>query len=255
MPSLCQGLAVVRVKVVIALFMIASVSALGITVISSTAVAQDSEDSYTFAPPIVLVLESENSGAPIGCYSVPMVHTDDGNATLWLKIRMPHEVYNAKALGTVMWLGGHLTAVSYKASWQNNKTIHLYGGSNNETERTYKLTNIPYGDHHLEVNASCVVFILDDYKGASHPFYDSNEYSLDFTIAPNSTPTPTTQQTPTPTPPQQTSTPTQNPPTQTPTAISLLTNAFLIVAVATIVALLLAALFLIIIKNRIRKIK
>lgn len=191
MLSPCQGLAVVRVKVVIALFAVVFVVALGVTIISSTAVAQEDENSYTSAPPIVLVLESETSGVPIGFHSVPIVHTDDVNTTLWLKIRMPNSVYNARALGDVMWLGGHLTAVSYKASWQNNKTIHLYDGGNNETELTYTLTNIPYGDHHLEVNASCVVFILDDYQGAKHPFYDTNEYSLNFTIAPKSTPIPT----------------------------------------------------------------
>jgi hypothetical protein len=91
-----------------------------------------------------------------------------------------------------MWLGGNLTSVSYKASWQNNQIVKLYTSSldNGQGQLDFSITNIPYGEHHLEVYASCGVIIF----GSSQPFHDSNEQSLDFTATvpiPTPTPTPT----------------------------------------------------------------
>lgn len=194
---------VVMEKAIETLLVTAIVITLSTAIISTSAAAQDSEDSYTSAPPIILVYKNENDGSPIDYYNThPVIHTDKGNVTLWIKILMPYQVYNAKLQGTVMWLGGYLTSVSYEASWQNNQTVELYANTSNngQGQFDFSLTNIPYGDHHLEVSASCVVFILDQYSPvSSHPFYDSTEKSVDFTVAPNPTPTPT----PTPTPSQE----------------------------------------------------
>jgi hypothetical protein len=161
----------------------------------SSAATKDSGDSYTSAPPLIYILENESYGVSIDYFqhtNHPIIYSDTGNVTLWVKIRMPYQVYNAKLQGTVMWVGGHLTSVSYEASWQNNETVELYDSTSNNGQGQFEfyLTNIPYGIHHLEVNASCVVFILDDYSGSTHPFYDSAEKSLDVTVAPTPTPTP-----------------------------------------------------------------
>jgi hypothetical protein len=176
----------------------AIIIALSIAIAFASAAVEDSEDSYTSAPPLIYIREQEDSGVPIDYAqhtNHPMIYSDTRNVTLWIKIRMPYQVYNAKLQGDVMWLGGHLTSISYKASWQNNKTINLYSGDS-KTEYNFSLPNIPYGDHYLEIDASCVVNILDNYNGASHPFYDTAEKSLDFTVAPVPTPAPA----PTPTP-------------------------------------------------------
>jgi hypothetical protein len=64
----------------------------------------------------------------------------------------------------------------------------------------FSLTNIPYGNHHLIVNTSCVVLILDQWQPmSSHPFFDGTEKWLNFTVASNSPQTPSPFPTPKPT--------------------------------------------------------
>jgi len=55
----------------------------------------------------------------------------------------------------------------------------------------FTLTNIPYGNHLLQVNASCVYNILDSWKPlTSHPLCEYTIDGLNFTVAPVPTPTP-----------------------------------------------------------------
>ncbi len=178
---------VVMEKAIVTLLFAAIVIAFSIIVFPTAVAATNNDDSGTSAPPLIYILEHENSGVSIDYAqhtNHPIVYSDTGNVTLWVKILMPYQVYNAKLQNTVMWLGGHLTSVLFEASWQNNKTIDLYGG-NSKTELNFSLTDIPYGNHHLEVNASCVVLLLDQWEPvSSHPFYDSIQKTLDFTVAP-----------------------------------------------------------------------
>ena len=175
-------------KAIVTSLFTAILIAFSIIVIPSSVAAMDHDDSGTSAPPLIYVLEQENSGVSIDYAqhtNHPVIYSDTGNVTLWAKILMPYQVYNANVQNTVMWVGGHLTSVSYKTSWQNNNTIDFFS-SNSKTELDFNLTNIPYGNHHLEVNASCVVLILDQWSPlSSHPFYDSARKTLDFTVAPN----------------------------------------------------------------------
>ncbi len=157
-------------------------------------------ESSTSAKPIVFVLDDENDGLPMDYQSPsPVIYTDSGNVTLWVRVLMPYDVYNADSQGTVMWLGGYLTSVSYSASWLNILTASVYtnASASNQAALNFTLTNVPYGEHQLRVNASCVVFILDQYSPlSSHAFYDSTEKSLNFTVAPVPTPAPTTSLSP-----------------------------------------------------------
>jgi len=179
-------------KAIVYLLNVAIVLSLSIALISSGVSAQESDDSGLSAKPIIFVLKGANDGLAIDYYnSFPVIYSDTGNATLWVIIRMPYQVYDAKGQDTVMWLGGHLTQVSYKASWQNNQTVNLNPNNANKGELDFNLTNIPYGNQTLEVNASCVVQIMDNWEGASHPFYDNNTKSVSFAVAPNPTPNPT----------------------------------------------------------------
>ncbi|MCW4030624.1 MAG: hypothetical protein NWE92_13385 [Candidatus Bathyarchaeota archaeon] len=174
------------------------------TAITSISAAEEDRDKYNSAPPIISILDNENAGVPIDYIQHtmhPTIYSDTENVTLWIKVRLPYQVHNSKLQGDLMWFGGHITAVSYKASWLNNQTVKIYTNNSNEGphEFNFTLTNIPYGRHYLEVNASCVVFILNDLSGlSSHPFRDSAETSLDITVLPVSTPTP--QPTPMPSP-------------------------------------------------------
>ncbi|MCW4018240.1 MAG: hypothetical protein NWF00_06140 [Candidatus Bathyarchaeota archaeon] len=160
-----------------------------------------SEDSGTSAKPIILVYKEKSDCTPIDyCKPAPIIYTDTGNATLWFKIRMPHDVYNADLNGDILWLGGHLTSLLYNASWQNKQIVELYANTSNSSQSNleFNLTNIPYGEHHLQINASCVVFLLDTYNPvSSHPFYDTAKKSLYFTVAPESTPKPAASTSPT----------------------------------------------------------
>ncbi len=182
-------------KTIVTLLAITIVIAFSIIVVSSGATALNRDDSGLSAPPLIYILEHANDGIPIDYAqhtNHPIIYTNTGNVSLSVKIRMPYQVYDAKTQGTIMWLGGHLTSVSYKASWQNNQTVDFSTNlSSNQSEYDFNLTNIPFGEHNLEVDSSCVVNVMDTWAPTFHPFYDTNIQSLNFTVAPNITPTPT----------------------------------------------------------------
>lgn len=190
------------------LLTIAIVVGLAIVLIPSRVTAQGSDNSYLSAPPLIYVVEG-NSGFSINYENPnPVIYTDNGNVTLTLLVRLPYEVNSDTTQGnvtmqnSVVWLGeGYLTSVSYKASWQNNRTINLYTNPSTELynvqynqsqgEFLYNLTNIPYGNQQLEVYASCIVIILANGYSSTSPLFQTATNSIDFTVAPTLTPNPT----------------------------------------------------------------
>ncbi|XHH09909.1 MAG: hypothetical protein ACFCUE_04580 [Candidatus Bathyarchaeia archaeon] len=142
------------------------------------------------APPFINIYEW-NSGIPVDRFEKsPVIYSETANVTLRLIIRIPYSVYDPIGQGDVMF-HGHLTSASYKTSWQNNQTIILSAYGKQELEVT--LTNISYGEHNLEANASCVIF--PGYGDESYPYYDNAEKSLNFTVARQPTPTPSVPET------------------------------------------------------------
>jgi hypothetical protein len=164
------------------------IAALSITLISSVVVAQDTDDSDLEAD-LQILFYKENSSYPIGYFgsNYPpddnVIYTDNGNGTIFVRLRMS-QVYSRSAQDTIMTGGNSLTYLSYSASWLNQTAVVPSGES-------FTLTNIPYGNHVLTVNASSVYKILDSWVGPTfHPLHRSALNGLNFTVASVSTPTP-----------------------------------------------------------------
>jgi hypothetical protein len=177
---------VVRVKAILTMLLATIVVVSSITIFSCGVTAQDSDDSDVSADPYIIIFSGDH---PIDYLdATPSIHTDKGNATIRLKIGMP-------IVDSMFIIGETVTSVSYKASWQNNKNVTLFNGASGK-DLFFDLDGIPYGNHHIEVSASGhVTFVSYDFS-SSRLIYGSSTKYLNFTVAPN--PTPTTEPTPTP---------------------------------------------------------
>ncbi len=119
----------------------------------------------------------------------PLIYTDNGSATIRARVTPPSDVYYPAGVDTIMNAGAYLTSVSYKASWQNNRTINLFTGNSNG-EFDFNLTGIPYGDQYIEVSASCNVLLFENGFSSTYPVPQSGTHAVDFTVAQVPTPTP-----------------------------------------------------------------
>lgn len=173
--------------------------ALVITLIPSLVTAQNPDNSGLSAPPLIWVTQENQSIAIDYENPHPVIYSASGNATLLLTVRLPYSVYDVKTLDDIMWTGnGYLTSVSYVASWKNNQTINLYTNSSTNNiqnvdskgQLLYSLTNIPYGNQQIEINASCTVFLFANGFSSTYPFYQTSTHSINFTVATTLTPIP-----------------------------------------------------------------
>lgn len=195
------------------------VVALGITLISSRVSGQTNITSLPYEgvsdaiglPIIQIFTENGSRLTEFGPQFIPLIYSENGNVNLTLLIDAPYSVYSPSGQGTVGTLLVALTSVSYKASWQGNQSIELYNfyiptpailtgnPPNTQTELSYNLTNVPYGEQHLEVDAACGGYVWGYSVYSSFSGNSSN--TLDFTVAPpNASPNPITSPSPSPNP-------------------------------------------------------
>lgn len=162
--------------------------------------ATDLSATDIVAPPII-VISQENGSYPFYTDN-PVIYTATGNATIWVSVGTPYQVYVPEDLDTIMFAGGYLTSVSYRASWQNNQTInvYVYSGSS-KTQVDFNLTDIPIGEQQLEVSASCNVLLYEGgvLGSSTYPVPQNGNDSIDLSVLPQ-LPTPTPSPTPTSTP-------------------------------------------------------
>jgi hypothetical protein len=138
---------VIKVKALVSLLAVAIILTLSITLIPVGVSAENNTSSPLSATDIEaqpsIVISQENGSSPINYWTDnPVVYTDTGNATIWVRVNAPYQVYVPADLDTIMFAGAYLTSVSYRASWQNNQTINVYSGSS-KTQVDFNLTNIP----------------------------------------------------------------------------------------------------------------
>ncbi len=171
----------VKVKPSVSLLAIA-IAVLSIAMLSQVT-AQDNSD--VSADPYILIFGT-NSRFPLdyGYYSdtSSILYSDDGNATIRLKIGMPREE-------SMLVSGQSITSVSYNASWQNNKPIVLFSGKSGE-DLFFNIDGIPYGNQSIQVTASGTVHYCDNDFTNSRIIEGNSTKYLDFTVAPTHTPTP-----------------------------------------------------------------
>lgn len=170
----------VRVKAIVTLLAATIVVVLSITIFSCGVTAQDSDYSDVSADPYIIIF---SGGHPIDYIdATPSICTDEGPATIRLKIGMP-------IVDSMFVIGETVTSVSYKASWLSNRKITLFNGSSGE-DLFFDLDGVPYGNHHIEVSAfGHVTFVYYDFSSSRLIYGNSTKY-LNFTVAPNPTPTP-----------------------------------------------------------------
>lgn len=190
----------VRLKANIALLAIAVILTASIALIPLEVTAQNTASSrltgsdISAAPGIFIY--KEDGDWPMDHWANPdcthtIIYTDNGSATIRVRVTTPSDVYYPAGLDTIMNAGAYLTSVSYKASWQNNRTINLFTG-NSEGEFDFNLTSTPYGDQTIEVFASCNVLLFENGFSSTYPVPQSGTHTIDFTVAPVPTPTPAT---------------------------------------------------------------
>jgi hypothetical protein len=116
-----------------------------------------------------------------------LCYTDNGNLTLRIHAGEPSSVHNSQISEVVRWWMGYLTSVSYRASWQGNHIVEVYTNITGDNQQSFdfQLTNVPYGNHTLEVYVSYVVYTFGTQRT---PVTFSRNYNLyNFTV--ESTPT------------------------------------------------------------------
>ncbi len=59
----------------------------------------------------------------------PVIQTENGNATIRVSLGTSSDVYVSSLQNTIMNAGGHLTSVSYQASWLGNRIVDVYSGN------------------------------------------------------------------------------------------------------------------------------
>lgn len=195
--SIATRFIVVKVKISILLPALAIIVMLSVTLSSSGATAQNSDDSYdnywgSDGPIAIIYGENATIGQCVElkewCYSI--FYTDTGNYTLKIKVNGPRDVYNSHMQDPINWQMNYLTSISYKASWQDNKETQVYSNNRDNQTKTFdfELTNIPYGNNTLQIDTSYVVTVYGP------PYYALNlskGTSYFFILAPMPTSTPT----------------------------------------------------------------
>ena len=149
-------------------------------------VAARLEESDISAEPYIFIYK-EYGNYPIDHWANPdctdpVIHTDNGNATIRVSVGTSRDVYVSSLQGTVMNAGGHLTSVSYQASWKGNQIVDVYSG-NSQGGVNFNLTNIPYGKQHITVFASSEVLLFENIFSSTYPVPQSAVHALDFTVA------------------------------------------------------------------------
>jgi hypothetical protein len=178
---------------------------IGITLFLPIVTAQNSESNYfngdywSAEGPIATV--HWTNGTANQLFEITEDHTsifltDTTNSTLRIHVDGPKEIsYNQGNRDTLRCSMEYLTAVSYQASWENNKATQVYTNTTDNKTKTYdfELTNIPYGNNTIELYASYLV------SACGPPLYSSLHMSTHtnyfFVVSPNTqvpTPTPTT---------------------------------------------------------------
>jgi hypothetical protein len=183
---------VVRLKAPISLFAVVALLTLVITPLPIEVMAQNTAPSrltasdISAAPGIFIYKADENwpmdHWANPDC-THPIIYTDNGNATIKVRVTPPSDVYYPAGQDTIMNAGAYLTSVSYKASWQGNNTIILFD-STSDGEFDFNLTSIPYGDQYIEVSASCNVLLFENGFSSSYPVPQNGTHAVNFTVAP-----------------------------------------------------------------------
>jgi len=158
------------------------------------------EEDISAAPGIFVYKEDGNW--PMNHWANPdctniTIYTNERAATIRVRVTMPSRVYVPAQFGDILNAGGSVKTVSYKASWENNKTINLFNGKSG-SELNFNLTGIPYGYHSITISASCDVLLFDNGFSSTYPVFQSAEHQVVFTVA--RVPTPTRAPTPTPVP-------------------------------------------------------
>jgi hypothetical protein len=150
-------------------------------------VTADTRSKY--AEPYIFIFEKSYSYYPLNTYTdQPVIYSDDGNVTLSVQVGMPRAE-------SMFIFGGCITFLSYKASWENNKTVVLYNNGK-YYDLNFYLRGIPYGSHQIEVYASGNISITEDGFKSAQVFSGNNTICQSFTVAPPPTPTPTPTETP-----------------------------------------------------------
>jgi hypothetical protein len=196
---------VVEVKVNAFLLAIAVVIILNITLFLPIATAQNSDSNYyngdywSAEGPIATVHWTNgtaNQFLELNEGHTSIFFTDTTNSTLRIHVDGPKEIsYDHGNNDKLSCWMEYLTAVSYQASWENNKETKVYTNATDNQTKTFdfELTNIPYGNNTLELYASYIV------SACGPPLYSSLHMSTYthyfFVVSPNTqapTFTPTT---------------------------------------------------------------
>ena len=190
----------VEVKANACLLAIVVVVILNITLFLPIATAQNSDSNYyngdywSAEGPIATVRWTNgtaNQSFEINEGHTSIFLTDTTNSTLRIHVDGPKEISYDQGNNDKLrcWME-YLTAVSYQASWENNKETKVYTNTTDNQTKTYdfELTNIPYGNNTIEIYASYVV------SAFGPPLYSSlhmSTYTDYFFIVSPNTPSPT----------------------------------------------------------------